>query len=366
MRITPPILLRLVDDRYITIGSAVLFGRFSLNFHKLKESISLFSGRRRAFSMTDQSISKITIDAEKFFEMEKINENIYRSTYLRPGSPRFPVVYGGLLFAQSLAAAEETVPAQMRVHAMHSMFILAASIKQPIDYVVRTLRDGRSFCSRTVDAIQNGATVFTCQISFHLPEEAAIEHQIKMPSVVGPEECPELFDGIRRILNDADEGRYVIDSYRRERLRDRLIEREKVEEPLFEMRPTNLEEFLAIKPSTEKLFVWVRSSQKLSDNPRIHRMMAVYNTDSTLAGVALKAHQSQGFIPSQVLSLDHCMWLHRNDFRADEWMLYENSTAIAASGRAFTEGHLWARDGRLICSTAQECLIRSKISKSNL
>uniref|UniRef100_A0A914RWG1 Acyl-CoA thioesterase II domain-containing protein n=1 Tax=Parascaris equorum TaxID=6256 RepID=A0A914RWG1_PAREQ len=233
------------------------------------------------------------------------------------------------------------------------------TIKQPIDYVVRTLRDGRSFCSRTVDAIQNGGTVFTCQISFHL-------HQIEMPSVVGPEECPELFEGTRRILKDADEGRYVIDSYRRERLHDRLIERDKMEEPLFEMRPTNLEEFLAIKPSTKKSFVWVRSSQKLSDDPRIHRMMAVYNTDSTLAGVALKAHQSHGFVPSQVLSLDHCMWLHRNDFRADEWMLYENSTAIAASGRAFTEGHLWDRDGRLICSTAQECLIRSKISKSNL
>ncbi|VDM28411.1 unnamed protein product [Toxocara canis] len=253
----------------------------------------------------------------------------FRSTYLRPGSPRFPVVYGGLLFAQSLAAAEETVSDEMRVHSMHSMFILAASITRPVDYFVKTLRDGRSFCSRAVDAKQDGTTVFMCQISFHLPEEAAVEHQIKMPSVPFPEECPELFDGIKRILSEADEGRYAIESYRKERLRDRLAERDNIEEPLFEMRPTNLEEFLAIRMAQKRSFVWVRSSQKLSDDPRIHRMMALYNTDSTLAGIALKAHQSQGFVPSQVLSLDHSAWLHRDDFRADDWMLYENSTAIA-------------------------------------
>ncbi|VDK62335.1 unnamed protein product, partial [Anisakis simplex] len=192
--------------------------------------------------------------------MERIGDNVFRSTYLRSGSPRSPAVYGGLLFAQALAAAEETVSERLRVHSIHSMFILAAGISKPIDYFVKTLRDGRSFCTRWVEAKQRGHIVFTCQISFHSPEEAAMKHQAKMPEVAPPEHCPELYDGAEQLLEQAAQGHYQINPVREERLRQRIKDKFKVGAPLFEMRPTDLEEFLALKMSPEpnKSFVWVK------------------------------------------------------------------------------------------------------------
>ncbi|VDK22294.1 unnamed protein product [Anisakis simplex] len=201
-----------------------------------------------------------------------------------------------------------------------------------------------------------------------------MKHQAKMPEVAPPEHCPELYDGAEQLLEQAAQGHYQINPVREERLRQRIKDKFKVGAPLFEMRPTDLEEFLALKMSPEpnKSFVWVKSVPKLREDDRIHRMMALYNTDSTLTRVALKSHLTQGFIPSQVFSLDHCAWLHHHEFRADEWMLYENFTTIAglpdflAEGRAFIEGHLWTREGRLVCTTTQECLVRSRDSKSSL
>ncbi|VDK80912.1 unnamed protein product [Anisakis simplex] len=150
------------------------------------------------------------------------------------------------------------------------MFILAAGISKPIDYFVKTLRDGRSFCTRWVEAKQRGHIVFTCQISFH----------------------SWLRDGAEQLLEQAAQGHYQINPVREERLRQRIKDKFKVGAPLFEMRPTDLEEFLALKMSPEpnKSFVWVKSVPKLREDDRIHRMMALYNTDSTLTRVALKSH----------------------------------------------------------------------------
>lgn len=333
---------------------------------QFKASVGRFAALHKRFIMNEIGKGDIIESIKRCFELETVGNNIYRSKHLRPGSVHYPAVYGGLLFAQSLAAAEATVPADMKVHALHSMFLFAATLDKPVDYHVTVLRDGRSFCSRLVHGRQNGNDVYICQLSFQKPEEGAVKHQMKMPVVKGPDECPELFGGIEKLLKDVEEGRLEIDSQRKLRLQLRLQERDAVDKPLIEMRPVNILEFLACRPAGFSTFLWMKSVEKLPDDPRLHRMIAVYCTDASLAGTASRPHQSRGFVPSQIFSLDHSAWLHNHNFRADEWMLYENISTFADNGRAFSEGRLWTRDGRLICSATQECLIRSKKYKSQL
>lgn len=342
-----------------------LFGTvFAPRCHEV--AVDRFATLQKRFVMNEVWKGDMIDSIKRCFELETVGNNIFRSKHLRPGSVHYPAVYGGLLFAQSLAAAEATVPVDMKVHALHSMFLFAATLDKPVDYHVTVVRDGRSFCSRLVHGRQNGDAVFICQLSFQKAEEGAVKHQIKMPVVKGPDECPELFEGIEKVLKDVEEGLLEMDSQRKSRLQRRLQERDAVDKPLFEMRPVNILEFLACKPTGLSTFLWLKSIEKLPDDPRLHRMMAAYCTDASLAGSASRPHQSRGFVPSQIFSLDHSAWLHNHNFRADEWMLYENISTYADGGRAFSEGRLWTQNGRLICTATQESLIRSMKYKSQL
>uniref|UniRef100_A0A1I7Y5Q5 Acyl-coenzyme A thioesterase 8 n=1 Tax=Steinernema glaseri TaxID=37863 RepID=A0A1I7Y5Q5_9BILA len=302
----------------------------------------------------------------KFFEFESLDSDVYRAHHLRSGSGTHKAAYGGLLFSQALAAAEKTVPSEFIPNALHSMFLLSVTPERPVDYKVRRLRDGRSFCTRVVDAEQDGKVAFTCQISFHIKEEGAVSHSRRMPDVPPPEELLSDVEGCRLFIQEEKDAKREIPKMQLIRMIQRVEEIEGME-TLFEMRPTDLDAYFALKPMVMQTFYfWFKCPRNLPDDPALHRWLACYITDSTLVSAAYRPHVSRGFVPSMMFSLDHNVWIHDADFRADDWMLYEVSSSVAKNGRAFANANFWTRDGRLVMSTTQECLIRSRNSVSRI
>ncbi|VDP05954.1 unnamed protein product [Heligmosomoides polygyrus] len=192
----------------------------------------------------------------------------------RHGSSR--AAYGGLIFAQALAAAENTVDEKLKPHAMHSFFILNVDISLPIEYHVRRVRDGRSFCTRTVEAVQQGKIAFTMQVSFNVVEPDAAVHQDPMPTVPSWKELKSIKDLLPWLKTEIAEG----------------------------LRRTV---FLVC-----------------------FRYLVAYNTDATMAGSAFRPHFVNDFRPSMLFSLDHSVWMHQHEMRADQWMLVENTSTVAA------------------------------------
>uniref|UniRef100_A0A1I8AK72 Acyl-coenzyme A thioesterase 8 n=1 Tax=Steinernema glaseri TaxID=37863 RepID=A0A1I8AK72_9BILA len=240
-----------------------------------------------------------------------------------------------------------------------------SSPSQPVDYRVRHLRDGKSFCTRIVDAEQNGKVVFTCQISFHKQEKSSIEHSIKMPDVPPPE---DLITDLEAISSFAEEEIVAEKETSKMKLLRMIREVEKKGgETVFEMKPTDIDAYFALKPLVPQCFYfWFRCSSTLPDDPTLHRCIQTYITDSTLISVAYRLHVSRGFIPEMTSTLDHNVWIHDADFRADEWMLYEAFSPIAINGRAFATARFWTRDGRLVMTCTQESLVRSRNPPSKL
>jgi acyl-CoA thioesterase-2 len=205
------------------------------------------------------------------------------------------------------------------------------------------MRDGGTFSTRRVVAIQHGAAIFAMSASFH-KEEVGLEHQIAMPDVPAPEDLPSEADLKEAYLHHAPEG------VRRYWQRPRAIE----------LRPVDLRHFLsrdALEPVQQ---VWVRATGRLPDDPEIHRCVMAYASDMTLLDTALFAHGRMIFDPDlQVASLDHALWFHR-PFRADEWLLYAQDSPSTSGNRGFNRGSLFTREGTLVASVAQEGLIRAR------
>ncbi|TMS35366.1 hypothetical protein L596_002783 [Steinernema carpocapsae] len=213
---------------------------------------------------------------------------------------------------------------------------------------------------------QNGKIVFTCQISFHVKEEGAVSHSIHMPDVPPPEELISDAEGCKIFIQEEKEAKREIPKMQLIRMIKRVEELEG-EETLFEMRPTDLDAFFALKPMVLQPFhFWFKCPKYLPDDPMLHRWLVSYITDSTLVSAAYRPHVSRGFVPSMMFSLDHSVWIHDSEFRADEWMLYEVSSTIAKNGRALVNAKFWTRDGRLVMTAVQECLIRSRDGFKNM
>jgi acyl-CoA thioesterase 8 len=287
-----------------------------------------------------------------FLDLEKLDVNLYRSKHLMPGMPSSRRVYGGQVIGQALVAASETVPSVFHPHSLHCYFIKAGDKDIPILYHVDRVRDGRSFCTRFVKAVQEGESIFTCQLSFHKEEEHSITHQHVMPNVPPPEECPDAADIFRSHLEDPD-----LSPERKAKLKERLNQIPST----FDMRPTNVDAFLRVKATEPYYCLWVKAKGPLGADVRLHHCAASFISDSTMIATALLPHAAAGFQMGMVLSLDHSIWFHRFKFAIDDWMLYETESTIAAASRAFINGRLWSQDGTLVLSTAQEGLIRSKV-----
>ena len=288
-------------------------------------------------SPTDDSPTDDTLTS--ILDLEPLERNLFRGRSPQNGWPR---VFGGQVIAQALFAACKTVEGR-RPHSLHAYFLLPGDPTIPIVYEVDRLRDGKSFTTRRVLAIQRGEAIFAMSASFQV-EEAGFEHQAAMPDVPMPEELPDLAQMQAKILPNMPKA--VRAYYQRER-------------PI-EIRPVELERY-ATSEKREPLFnVWVRALQPLPDDPAVHQAVLAYASDLMLLDSSLIAHGTSVFDPKiQGASLDHAMWFHR-PFRADDWLLYAQESPSTSNARGFSRGLVFDRHGVLIASVAQEGLIRPR------
>jgi acyl-CoA thioesterase II len=270
-------------------------------------------------------------------DLEPLEHNLFRGRSPDIGWQR---IFGGQVIGQALVAAARTVEARV-AHSLHAYFMRPGDPKVPVLYEVERLRDGHSFTTRRVTAIQHGRPIFSMEVSFQV-EEAGLDHQVAMPAVPQPEELPSESDISSLYLEGAPE------SVRRYWERERPIE----------LRPVDLRHFLGREALDPIQHVWIRATGRLPDDPEIHRCVLAYASDMTLLDTALFPHGRMVFDPDlQAASLDHAMWFHR-PFRADDWLLYAEDSPSASGGRGFNRGSLFSREGKLVASVAQEGLIR--------
>jgi acyl-CoA thioesterase-2 len=283
-------------------------------------------------------------DLLSILDLEPLEHNLFRGMSPQVGWQR---VFGGQVIGQALVAASRTVPEDRFVHSLHAYFLRPGDPAVPIIYEVDRIRDGGSFTTRRVVAIQHGKPIYSMSASFQLME-AGLEHQSTMPDVPMPEDLPSEAELKEKFLAHAPE------SVRRYWQRDRPIE----------LRPVDLDHYFSRKKLTPAQNVWVRASAALPDDPRIHSCVLAYASDMTLLDTSLFAHGTSVFDPElQVASIDHAMWFHR-PFRADDWLLYAEDSPSSSGGRGFTRGGLYSRDGQLVASVAQEGLIRVRDRKA--
>jgi acyl-CoA thioesterase-2 len=266
-------------------------------------------------------------------DIEPIEVNIFRGTSPNERRQR---VFGGQVAAQALMAAGRTVE-QGRVHSLHAYFLRPGDPSVPILYEVDRIRDGRSFTTRRVVAIQHGHAIFNLAASFHVDEDGPLEHQFPMPEVPDPEELPTMLE-------------------RLEPYRDRLAEWFARPHPIDQRHVGELP--WAASGGDPRQQLWIRADGDLPDDPLLHACVAAYASDMSLFDTMLTPHDVRWDDATFMgASLDHCMWFHR-PFRADEWLLYDMDSPTAYGARGLARGFLFARDGRLVVSMVQEGLMR--------
>ncbi|MEV7088560.1 acyl-CoA thioesterase II [Streptomyces sp. NPDC093085] len=256
-----------------------------------------------------------------------------------------PRVFGGQVAAQALVAAGRTVPSDRTAHSLHAYFLRPGDPAAPIVYTVDRIRDGRSFTTRRVVAIQHGRPVFHLSASFQRYEEG-LEHQTEMAPAPDPE---TLETGAETVARHA--GRFV-DPVMAEWL---LRAREAVD-----LRYVDAPPYAGVgQPREPRSQVWFRTAGKLADDPLLHICLATYISDMTLLDSVLLAHGRGGWAVGDVVgaSLDHAMWFHR-PFRADEWLLYDQSSPSSSGGRGLGQARIFTRDGALAVSVVQEGVLR--------
>lgn len=275
--------------------------------------------------------------------LEPLEVNLFRGRSPQVGWQR---VFGGQVIGQALVAALRTVEDDRPAHSLHGYFIRPGDPSVPIIYEVDRYRDGKSFTTRRVVAIQHGKTIFTMAASFHRREEG-FEHQMPMPDVPAPEDLTPEKELLARFRQ------HMPQNMRRYFERDRPIE----------LRPTDVEHYLKPAQGLPPVQnVWFRATRELPDDNALHQCVLAYASDMTLLDTSLVPHGRNLFDPSLMLaSLDHALWFH-GDFRADDWLLYAQDSPFAGGGRGFNRGTIYTRSGRLIASVAQEGLIRQRRS----
>jgi acyl-CoA thioesterase-2 len=275
-------------------------------------------------------------------DLEPIEVNLFRG---RSPQVTWQRVFGGQVVGQALVAACRTVDvAQRPPHSLHAYFLLPGDPKVPIIYEVERVRDGKSFSTRRVKAIQHGHPIFVMSVSFHVDEPGGMDHQAKMPDVPKPEELPSENEIRERVLP------LMPDPVRRYYERERPIE----------LRPVEYGRYLGKTYEDGRFHVWIRATGKLPDEPAIHQCVLAYASDMTLLDSALIPHGRTVFDKSiMAASLDHALWLHR-PFRADEWLLYAQDSPNLHGARGFSRGLIFTRDGTLVASVAQEGLLRER------
>ena len=293
----------------------------------------------------------------RLLDLEPIEVNIFRGVSPEEDRQR---IFGGQVAGQALVAAARTLepePSRGRgpsgparstesgervhpdrhVHSLHAYFLRAGDPKVPILYEVDRIRDGRSFTTRRVVAIQHGKAIFNMAASFQV-EEPGFEHAFDMPDVTPPEDLPDLRERAKAYGDDI--GAWI----------DRP-------------RPIDIRHVDWLPPDRKaplppRQNVWLRADGRLPDDPLIHTIVLTYASDLTLLDTSMLPHGGSWFDPSLFMaSLDHAMWFHRR-FRADDWLLYAQDSPVAANGRGLSRGLVFTRQGTLVATVMQEGLIR--------
>ncbi|MFH8463818.1 acyl-CoA thioesterase [Streptomyces sp. NPDC017991] len=278
-------------------------------------------------------------------DLERIEQDIFR------GQSRFavvPRVFGGQVAAQALVAAGRTVPADRLAHSLHAYFLRAGDPGAPIVYTVDRIRDGRSFTTRRVVAVQHGQPIFHLSASFQTYEEG-MDHQADMPPAPDPETLETTAEMLPRYL----------EAYGDRGVAQRMLEARAA----VDLRYVDAPPFASVgRPREPRSQVWFRTNGKLDgaiDEPLLHVCLATYVSDMTLLDSVLLAHGRGGWVTGDVVgaSLDHAMWFHR-PFRADEWLLYDQESPSASGGRGLGQARIYTRDGRLAITVIQEGVVR--------
>jgi acyl-CoA thioesterase-2 len=276
-------------------------------------------------------------DLLQLLELEPLEVDLFRGASRDTGSPQ---VFGGQVLGQALHAAHATVE-DRQVHSLHAYFLRRGDFNAPIVYQVDRSRDGGSFSSRRVVAIQHGAQIFHMSASFQQPE-AGLAHQLPMPQVPQPDSLPDL----RELLEVQEQP-----------LPD-VVRRFAGRNSPFEFRSVQTLQIPDPGPGEPRLDVWFRAVDSVGQDPRRHAELLAYVSDYHLIGAALRPHgyslASAGIV---VASIDHAMWFHQ-PVRVDDWLLYSIESPAAAGARGFARASIFTRDGALVASTAQEGLMR--------
>lgn len=288
-------------------------------------------------------MSQVLHDLLDLLSLETIENGIYRGQSQDLG---FGAVFGGQVIGQALSAAKETLPEGRKVHSLHSYFLRPGDAHKPIVYDVENVRDGKSFSTRRVKAIQYGKPIFYMTASFQV-DEPGFEHQDSMPDVPGPE----------GLVSD-------IDIYREhaelipEKIRNKFIS----EKPI-EMRFVTANNPFKPQVDAPRRHVWIKANGAMPDDPRIHKYLLAYASDFNFLPTALQPHGAS-FAQSdiQMATIDHSMWFHK-DFRLDDWILYAIDSPVACGARGLVRGQFFTRDGVLVASTAQEGVMRKHVKK---
>ena len=276
-------------------------------------------------------------------DLEPLEVNLFRGRSPQAGWQR---VYGGQVIGQALVAASRTVAADRFVHSLHAYFIRPGDPAVPIIYDVDRIRDGASFTTRRVVAIQHGHAIFSLEASFQ-KDEGGLEHQAPMPRDI-PE--PDTLMSQQELI--AKFGSAVPEGIRRYWERDRPIE----------MKPVILEHYTSREKLEPVQHIWIRARGAVPDDRAVQSAVLAYLSDMTLLDTSTFAHGRAVFDRDiQAASLDHAMWFHR-PHALDDWILYTQDSPSTQGARGFTRGSMYTRDGTLIASVAQEGLIRLKRS----
>jgi len=268
-------------------------------------------------------------------DVERIEENLFRGQ-----NHQTEHVFGGQVLAQAIAAAFRTVHAEQHLHSIHAYFLRAGDWRVPILYEVDRIRDGKSFSTRRVVAIQHGRAIFNLSSSWH-KVESGLRHTSPMPNVLPPQ-ClrsdRELYQELARERPEV--ARY---SFRFEAIDSRQVE---------SLLMANEEPHPPIKHT------WLRTRESLPDNEAVHLAMLAYMSDLDFMSTSMLPHGGR-MLRDQIYgaSLDHAIWFHRR-FRADEWLLFAKTSPSARGARGFVRGQFYTEAGELVATAAQECLIR--------
>ena len=274
-------------------------------------------------------------DLLKLLDLERLEDNLFRGQSHDIGAPQ---VFGGQVLGQALVAASRTVDGRL-VHSLHAYFLRRGDPDAPIVFEVDRSRDGGSFTSRRVAAIQHGQPILTMSASFQV-SEPGLEHQAPMPDAPPPEGLRDLGDINAESLDHVPERLRSFFRYQRP----------------FEFRPAQPPNYANPVPSAAVKQVWFRVRDRLPDDQPLHRCLLAYVSDYHLLDAATLPH-GISFLQLQMASIDHAIWFHR-DVRVDDWLLYAIDSPSASGARGFGRGAVYSRDGRLVASVAQEGLMR--------